>query len=59
MESFHVTEAAYRWDLVDMFHEVRGHLDPNTLFKQQTNWGLDRLIVEVSRLTNTHTHTHP
>jgi len=58
MESFNITEVSYPWDFVDMFHDVREHLDPNTLFKQQPNWGLDHLIVEVSRLKHTHTHTH-
>ena len=49
MESFNITEVAYRWDLVDVFHDVRGHLDPNSLFKQQPEWRLGRLTVDVSR----------
>ena len=53
MEIFNITEVAYRWVLVDMSHDVRGQLDPNSLFKQQPKWGLGRLIVEVSRLTRT------
>jgi hypothetical protein len=50
MESFNTAAVAYRWDLVDMFHDdVRGHLDTNSLFKQEPIWGLGRLIVEISR----------
>jgi hypothetical protein len=34
IESFNKTEVAHRWELVDMFHDVRGRLDPYSLFKQ-------------------------
>jgi hypothetical protein len=59
---FNMTESAHRWGLVEMFNDV--HEDvyyPNSLFRllyiyiffffvvQQTNSGLGRLVVEVSR----------
>ena len=49
MGNFNITEVAYRWELVDIFYDFRGQLDPNSLFKQQPNLGLGHLIVEVSR----------
>ena len=49
MGNFNITEVAYRWELVDIFYDVRGQLDPKSLFKQEPNWGLGHLIVEVSR----------
>jgi len=33
MESFNITEVVYQWVLVDMFHDIRGHIDPKSLFK--------------------------
>jgi len=45
MENFNITEVVYRWELVDIFYDVCGQLDPNSLFKQQPRWGLGRLIV--------------